>query len=52
MDAMKPSDYVDLRDAALEELGRRWSEAETVWTWPTQYMVVLVQLAAKPDGAC
>ena len=50
IDMMKPSDYMDLPDAALEELGQQWFEAEQTWTWPTQYMFVLVHLAAKPGG--
>ena len=47
---MRPSDYADLPDEALEELGDIWTTAETAWTWPTHYMLVLVHLARKPQG--
>ena len=50
IDAMRPSDYTDLPDEALEELGDIWTTAETAWTWPTHYMLVLVHLAREPQG--
>ena len=50
IDAMRPSDYADLPDVALEDLGRIWAATEATWAWPTQYLLVLVRLAKKPQG--
>ena len=35
IDAMRPSDYADLPDSALEELGRLWAAVGAAWAWPS-----------------